>query len=123
MVLKAKAAKPEAEVLIHPECTLDVLKHADYVGSTSGIIDYATKSKSKDFLISTELGVLYMLKQKNPDKNFYSVGPVQICPNMKKVTLEKIRDCLRDNTGVVEVSDEIRIKSLEPLQRMLTLAK
>ncbi len=123
MVLKAKAAKPKAMVLIHPECTPDVLKHADYVGSTSGIIDYATKSTSKDFLISTELGVLYMLKQKNPDKNFYKVGIAQICPNMKKVTLEKIRDCLRDNTGVVEVSDETRIKSLEPLQRMLTLAK
>ena len=123
MILKAKKSLPEAEVLIHPECTLDVLKHADYIGSTSGIIEYATKSDKKDFLISTELGVLYMLKQKNPEKNFYSVGPVQICPNMKKVSLEKIRNCLRDNTGVVEVSDEMREKSLVPLKRMLELAK
>ena len=123
MLLAAKEKNPDALVLIHPECTMDVLKHADYIGSTSGIIDYATKSDKKDFLISTELGVLYMLKQKNPDKNFYSVGPVQICPNMKKVSLEKIRDCLKNNTGVVEVSEEKKEKSLVPLQRMLRLAK
>ena len=123
MVSRAKEAHPEAEVLIHPECTLDVLELADYIGSTSGIIDYATKSDKKEFIISTELGVLYQLKKNNPDKTFFSAGGVQICPNMKKVTLEKVRDCLRDNTGVVEVSDEKREKSLKPLARMLELAK
>ena len=123
MVSRAKEAHPEAEVLIHPECTLDVLELADYIGSTSGIIDYATKSDKKEFIISTELGVLYQLKKNNPDKTFFSAGGVQICPNMKKVTLEKVRDCLRDNTGVVEVSDEKREKSLKPFARMLELAK
>ncbi|MCR4567761.1 MAG: quinolinate synthase NadA [Pseudobutyrivibrio sp.] len=123
MVKRAKESHPEAEVLIHPECTLDVLDLADYIGSTSGIIDYATKSDKKEFIISTELGVLYQLKQNNPDKKFYSAGSTQICPNMKKVTLEKVRDCLRDGTGVVEVDDETRIRSLQPLQRMLDLAK
>jgi len=123
MVSRAKEAHPDAEVLIHPECTLDVLELADYIGSTSGIIDYATKSDKKEFIISTELGVLYQLKKNNPDKTFFSAGGVQICPNMKKVTLEKVRDCLRDNTGVVEVSDEKREKSLKPLARMLELAK
>ncbi len=122
-VKKAKELHPDAEVLIHPECTLDVLEQADYIGSTSGIIDYATKSDKKEFIISTELGVLYQLKKNNPDKNFYSAGAVQICPNMKKVTLEKVRDCLRDGTGVVEVSEEKRIKSLAPLHRMLELAQ
>ena len=123
MVKRAKEAHPAAEVLIHPECTLDVLELADYIGSTSGIIDYATASDKKEFIISTELGVLYQLKQNNPDKTFYSAGSVQICPNMKKVTLEKVRDCLRDGSGVVEVSDEKREKSLIPLKRMLELAK
>ena len=79
--------------------------------------------KKKEFIISTELGVLYQLKQNNPDKTFYSAGGVQICPNMKKVTLEKVRDCLRDGTGVVEVDDETRNRSLISLQRMLELAK
>ncbi|SDB31471.1 quinolinate synthetase [Pseudobutyrivibrio sp. YE44] len=123
MVKRAKESHPEAEVLIHPECTLDVLEYADYIGSTSGIIDYATKSDKQEFIISTELGVLYQLKQNNPEKTFYSAGSVQICPNMKKVTLEKIRNCLRDGSGVVEVSDEKRQRALNPLQRMLELAK
>lgn len=123
MVRRAKEVHPEAEVLIHPECTLEVLELADYIGSTSGIIDYATKSDKKEFIISTELGVLYQLKKNNPEKTFYSAGGVQICPNMKKVTLEKVRDCLRDGTGVVEVDDEKRVRSLAPLQRMLDLAQ
>ncbi len=123
MLKAAKEAHPEAQILIHPECTLEALELADYIGSTAGIIDYASKSDNKEFIISTELGVFYKLKKDNPDKVFYSASPVQICPNMKKVSLEKIRDCLRDNTGVVEVSDEKRIKSLEPLQRMLELAE
>ncbi len=123
MVKRAKAVHPEAEVLIHPECTLDVLKEADYIGSTSGIIDYATASDKKEFIISTELGVLYQLKKNNPDKKFYSAGSVQICPNMKKVTLEKVRDCLKNGTGIVEVSEEKRALSLKPLERMLKLAQ
>ena len=123
MVRRAKEVHPDAEVLIHPECTLEVLELADYIGSTSGIIDYATKSDKKEFIISTELGVLYQLKKNNPEKTFYSAGGVQICPNMKKVTLEKVRDCLRDGTGVVEVDDEKRVRSLAPLQRMLDLAQ
>ena len=122
MIKRAKESHPEAEVLIHPECTLSVLELADYIGSTSGIIDYATKSDKKEFIISTELGVLYQLKKNNPDKVFYAAGSVQICPNMKKVTLEKVRDCLRDNIGVVEVSEKKREKSLVPLKRMLELA-
>ena len=122
MIKRAKESHPEAEVLIHPECTLSVLELADYIGSTSGIIDYATKSDKNEFIISTELGVLYQLKKNNPDKVFYAAGSVQICPNMKKVTLEKVRDCLRDNTGVVEVSEKKREKSLVPLKRMLELA-
>ena len=123
MLKRAKESHPDAEILIHPECTLDVLNLADYIGSTSGIIDYATKSDKKEFIISTELGVLYQLKKNNPEKEFFAAGSVQICPNMKKVTLEKVRDCLRDTTGVVEVSEEKREKSLVPLKKMLELAK
>lgn len=123
MIDRARESHPDAKVLIHPECTLAVLEKADYIGSTSGIIDYAAKSDAKEFIISTELGVLYQLKKNNPDKTFFAAGSVQICPNMKKVTLEKVRNCLRDGTGVVEVSDEKRERSLKPLARMLELAK
>lgn len=122
-VLKAKKAKPDALVLVHPECTMDVLELADYIGSTSGIIDYATNSNAKEFIICTEMGVLHQLTLKNPDKKFYSVGIRQFCPNMKKVTLEKVRDVLINENNAVAVSDEVRKKAGIPLARMLELAK
>lgn len=122
-VLKAKKAKPDALVLVHPECTMDVLELADYIGSTSGIIDYATNSDAKEFIICTEMGVLHQLTLKNPDKKFYSVGIRQFCPNMKKVTLEKVRDVLINENNAVAVSDEVRKKAGVPLARMLELAK
>lgn len=122
-VIKAKNMKPNAQILVHPECTLDVLELADYIGSTSGIINYATESSAKEFIICTEMGILYELKQKNPDKKFYSVGHRQFCPNMKKITLEKVRDSLKNNTVVVEIDEELREQSNKPLNRMLELAK
>ena len=122
-VLKAKKAKPDALVLVHPECTMDVLELADYIGSTSGIIDYATNSDAKEFIICTEMGVLHQLTLKNPDKKFYSVGIRQFCPNMKKITLEKVRDVLINENNAVAVSDEVREKAGIPLARMLELAK
>lgn len=122
-LVKAKQAKPDALVLAHPECKLDVLALADYIGSTSGIIDYATQSDAKEFIICTEMGVLYELQQKNPDKKFYSVGIRQYCPNMKRITVQKVRDALLNNKTQVFVSEERRKAALAPLERMLELAK
>lgn len=121
-VLKAKEARPNMEVLVHPECKMEILELADYIGSTSGIIDYATKSDRKEFLICTELGVLHELKKKNPDKQFYSVGHRQFCPNMKKITLAKIKDSLENMKTEVIVNEEVRVKAYKPLKRMLELA-
>mgnify|MGYP000494312486 CR=1 FL=1 len=95
-VKKAKELHPDALVLAHPECTSDTLALADFIGSTSQIIDYATASDSKKFLICTEMGVFYELMQKNPDKKFFSVGHRQFCPNMKKVSLDKVLEKLED---------------------------
>ena len=81
-------------VLAHPECTEDVLALADFIGSTSEIIDYATRSENENFIICTEMGVFYELMQKNPQKKFYSVGHRQFCPNMKRITLEKVKNAL-----------------------------
>ena len=119
----AKKAKPDALVLVHPECKMEVLEIADYIGSTSGIIEYATQSDAKEFIIGTEMGVLYELRQKNPDKKFYSVGHRQYCPNMKRITLEKVLDALKENQYEVEVEKEVRELAMKPLNRMLTLAK
>ena len=120
-VKKAKEAHPNAEILVHPECTMDVVALADYVGSTSGIIDFATESKGEEFIIGTEMGVLYELKLKNPNKRFYSVGHRQFCPNMKRITLEKVADALEQMLNTVELKEEIRLKAQMPLERMLEL--
>lgn len=122
-VIAAKHLHPNAEFLVHPECPPDVLAHADMIGSTSEIIDYASKSTTTEFIIGTEAGVLYELKQNNPDKTFYTVTNHQCCTDMKKITLEKIRDVLLSYNGNVEVSDELRHAAHLPLNRMLELAK
>ena len=121
-LLKAKEAHPEAEVLTHPECTGDVLELSDFIGSTSQIIDYATESDAKEFIICTEMGVFYELAQKNPDKKFYSVGHRQFCPNMKKITLEKVKNALETLQPEMIVDPEIAEESCKPLEKMLELA-
>lgn len=120
-VRAAKEAHPHAPILVHPECTPDVTEMADYIGSTSGIIDYATASEAQEFIICTEMGVLYELKQKNPGKRFYSVGHRQFCPNMKRITLEKVADALEHMSNTVEMEEDVRIRANKPLERMLEL--
>ena len=122
-VKKAREAHPDAEILVHPECTMDVVELADYVGSTSGIIDYATASDADKFIICTEMGVLYELKQKNPNKTFYSVGHRQFCPIMKRITLENVRDTLRDMKNQVELDETLRLDAKKALDKMLRIAQ
>ena len=122
-VLKAKEAKPEALVLAHPECTEDVLEVADYVGSTSQIIDFASESEKSEFIICTEMGIFYELHLKNPKKKFYSVGHRQFCPNMKRIKPESVLHALENPDPEVELEEELRLKAERPLKRMLELAK
>ena len=122
-VKKAKAEHPEADFCVHPECTKDLLDQADYIGSTSGIINYVTNSEKEEFIIGTEIGVLYELRKKNPEKKFYTLSEHQICEDMKLVTLEKVFDVLKNGTNEVKVSDEMRQAALKPLERMLELGK
>lgn len=121
-VIEAKNIYPEAKVLTHPECTDEVIAVSDFVGSTSEIIDYATNSDYNKFIICTEMGVFFELQEKNPDKKFYSVGHRQFCPNMKKVTLEKVLQALEDMNSTIELSNNIIRDAAKPLQRMLELS-
>ena len=122
-IKKAKAARPDALVLAHPECRTEVLELADYIGSTSGIISYASASDAREFIVVTELGVMYELKRRNPDKKFYAAGNVQICPNMKKITLESIIEVLENESSEVILPEELIEKAYAPMKRMLELAK
>lgn len=118
-----KEKYPNALVLAHPECKNEALALADYIGSTSGIIDYASKSDNTEFIICTESGVGYKLREQNPDKKFYFAGTKHFCPNMKLNTLEKVLRVLETGENAVEVSEEKRRNSLAPLDRMLELGK
>lgn len=119
--LQAKTQHPDAEFLVHPECQADVLGLADYIGSTSGIIDYATASDKKEFIVGTECGVLYELRKKNPNKIFHLVSDKMICHDMKKVTLAKVLYALENMDYQMEVSSEVREAANHSLNRMLEL--
>lgn len=122
-VKAAKETHPLAEFLVHPECKKEILEMADYIGSTSGIINYATKSEKNEFIIGTENGVFHELKKKNPGKKFYPLSANDVCSDMKTVTLDKILNVLKNEENEVFVSDEIRQKAMRPLERMLALAE
>lgn len=122
-IREAKAQHPAAEVLSHPECPKAVLDISDYIGSTSGIIDHASKSECAEFIICTENGVRYKLEQNNPGKKFYFTKTEPVCEDMKTITLEKILHVLRTGENEVQVSGELRESSRKPLERMLELAK
>ncbi len=122
-ILDAKGKHPGAPVLTHPECIQEVLEVSDFIGSTSEIIDFATKSDEKEFLIATETGVFYELQQKNPDKVFYSVKGDQICPDMKKITLDNVLAALENFEPEVIMEEDMIEKANAPLVQMLELAK
>lgn len=122
LLIQAKEKHPDALIASHPECTSQVLELSDFVGSTSQIIEFATQSKNKEFIICTEMGVFYELLQKNPDKRFYSVGHRQFCPNMKKINLSNILEVLKNPDKEIKLSDEIMDRANIPLVRMLELA-
>ena len=119
----AKSARPNAEVLVHPECKPEVTALADYIGSTSGIIAYAKKSAASEFIVVTEMGVMHELQKQNPDKKFYVAGNMQICPNMKKITLDKIIAALESGAPYVDLNEDFMKKALAPMERMLELSK
>jgi len=121
----ARADHPGARVAAHPECPEDVLALADFVGSTSAIIEYCVRTQADEFIIMTESGISYSLKKRAPGKRFYFIPNEQCncseCPYMKLNTLEKLRDCLRDLTPRVELPEETMRRALAPLERMLAI--
>ncbi|MCX7747215.1 MAG: quinolinate synthase NadA [Clostridia bacterium] len=120
-VKKIKELHKDALLLVHPECQPEIVEVADYVGSTKQIIEYATDSDCKKFIIGTEMGVMYTLKQNNPDKTFYLMSQGLICPNMKKTSLESVYEALRSMKNVIELEEDIRIRAKRALDRMLEI--
>lgn len=122
-LLEAKAEHPDAKVLSHPECQEKVLEQSDYIGSTSGIIQYAAESACREFIVCTEKGVRWKLEKDNPGKKFYFTSTEPVCRDMKQNTLDKILHVLKTGENAVEVDAGLRELSKKPLERMLELAK
>jgi len=121
-VKRAKRTHPDAVFMAHPECRPEVLKLADNILSTSGMIRYARKSKSSAFIVGTEVGLLYSLKKAIPNKDFYPVSKIMECPDMKKITLDDIIRSLEFMEGEVKVPANIRRPALKAVQMMIDLS-
>lgn len=118
--IKAKEKYPQALLIAHPECQPGVLEVADEIASTSGMIKIAHESKSKEFIIATETGHIYPLQKACPDKTFYTATDKIYCIDMKKVTLENVLHSLETGFGEVEVPEDIRLKALGSVEKMLS---
>lgn len=112
----------ETKILVHPECNPEVVKKADFVGSTSEIIEYVKSCEDKKFIIGTEMGILHSLRKQNPDKKFHLLSPSLVCYNMKKTSLEDVYKVLRDEKNEINVDKEVMSKAHKSLERMLRLS-
>jgi quinolinate synthase len=113
-----KIEHPDATVMVHPECSSEMRKVADYVGSTSKMCRYAKESSAKNFIVGTEEGILHRLHKENPEKNFYLAYQDAICPNMKLTTLDRLYVALKEEKNVVKVPEAVAKKARASLGRM-----
>lgn len=120
-ILKLKALYPDAPVVVHPECRREVRKLADAVLSTGGICRYAREKDFETLIVGTEVGILHRLRKENPGKRFIPASKRAVCPNMKRITLEKIVRALETLQPEVTVPEEIRLKAHRALEQMFAL--
>ena len=121
-IIRLKAEHPYAKVVVHPECTPDVITLADHVASTTGIAKYCRESDANEFIIGTEVGILHRLMKENPQKRFYTITRLADCSNMKLISLEKVLWSLEDLVYQIKVPDDIAAKARIAIQRMLDLS-
>lgn len=121
-IFKLKSKHLDAEVLVHPECRLDVIDIADHALSTNGMVNHVKKSSKREFIIGTEKDICYRLKNENPNKKFYPIESA-ICSNMKKITAEKVLESLRKLEPTIKLSDKIMEGAKKPLQKMMDVGR
>ncbi len=118
-IARAKALHSAAEVIAHPECTPEVRRLADRVASTEGMCRYVKETKAREIIVGTEIGIIHRLKKENPEKAFYPASERAVCPNMKRITLEKVLWALEDMRPEIDVPSEIASKARRCIERML----
>jgi quinolinate synthase len=127
-LIALKLEHPDAKVIAHPECEEPILRVADFIGSTSALIDYAKKSEAREFIVATEAGILHKMAQEAPGKVLIPAPPedescaCNMCPHMRRNTLEKLYLCLRDLQPRIELPEALRVRALVPIERMLALS-
>ncbi|HEY4326215.1 MAG TPA: quinolinate synthase NadA [Mucilaginibacter sp.] len=126
-ITRLKERYPGAKLLAHPECEDVILQMADYIGSTTGILKYATNRPEKEFIVATESGILHEMQKLNPDKVFIPAPPnnkcaCNDCPHMKRNTLEKLYLCLKNELPEITVPQHIIERAVKPIERMLEIS-
>ncbi len=126
-LLRLKLRHPEAKVLAHPECEERVLRNADYIGSTTGILNYVRKSAASEFIVATEPGIIHQMEKACPDKTFIPAPPengcaCNQCPHMRLNTLEKLYLAMRNFRPEIDLDEDLRVRALRPIQRMLEMS-
>ncbi|MDP2216767.1 MAG: quinolinate synthase NadA [Methanolobus sp.] len=122
-MIKARKAHPDAEVLAHPECRREVLDLSDKIYSTTGMLDHAGRSATKEFIVATEKGILHKLEKDNPGKKFYSASDFAVCPDMKAIDLDALLLSLEKMQHIISVPEDVRVRAKLALDRMLAIKR
>jgi len=123
MIKELKREYPQAKVVVHPECTPEVIALADEVLSTSGMCRYARRDEVREMVVGTEIGIIHRLKKENPGKKFIPISEQAICPNMKSITLEKVLWSLEEMSPEVKVPEDIRLRAKAAVDKMLEIGR
>jgi quinolinate synthase len=128
-IIKMKKENPESKIIVHPECSLPVRMVSDFIGSTNALLDFTRKDEGKCYIVATEVGIIHQMKKQNPDKVYLPVPPKDStcgcseCSFMKLVTIEKIYNCLKDESNEILIDDSILMKAQKPIRRMMEISE
>ena len=126
-IVKLKVEHPAAKMIAHPECEPPVLRHADFIGSTTALLNYSQQSRSEEFIVATEPGIIHQMRKAAPDKQFIPAPGMDNCacnecPYMRLNTLEKLYLAMKNKTPEITLPEDIRVGALKPIQRMLEMS-
>lgn len=127
-IIALKERHPSSKIVAHPECEAPVLEHADFIGSTTAILNFVKKDPSKEFIVATETGILHQMERANPGKTFIPAPPNNACacndcPHMKLNTLEKLYNALKYELPEIVLDEQLRLQAVKPIRRMLELSE
>jgi quinolinate synthase len=128
-IIKLKNENPEAKIIVHPECELPVRMIADFIGSTSSLLQFTKKDNGNCYIVATEPGIIHQMKKENPGKTYIPAPPIDStcgcseCSFMKLITVEKILNCIKNETPEIEIDGETLIKAQKPIRRMMEISE